>query len=99
FSPEFRDRRKRPFTIGYVGRLTAEKNVRLLARIERALVARGHQDFRMVIVGEGAEGKWLQKNMDHAEFRGALTGRDLSRAFANMDFFVFPSETATFGLA
>ena len=68
-------------------------------QIEQALVARGHRDFRMVIVGEGAEGKWLRKNMAHAEFTGALTGRDLSRAFANMDFFVFPSETDTFGLA
>jgi phosphatidylinositol alpha 1,6-mannosyltransferase len=99
FSPEFRDREKGPFTIGYVGRLTAEKNVRLLAQIERALLARGHRDFRMVVVGDGAEGKWLRKNMAHAEFTGALTGRDLSRAFANMDFFVFPSETDTFGLA
>jgi phosphatidylinositol alpha 1,6-mannosyltransferase len=99
FSPEFRNREKGPFTIGYVGRLTAEKNVRLLAQLEYALVARGHRDFRMVIVGEGAEGKWLRKNMAHAEFTGALTGRDLSRAFANMDFFVFPSETDTFGLA
>ena len=99
FSPEFRNREKGPFTIGYVGRLTAEKNVRLLAQLEHALVARGHRDFRMVIVGEGAEGKWLRKNMAHAEFTGALTGRDLSRAFANLDFFVFPSETDTFGLA
>ena len=73
--------------------------MRLLAQLEYALVARGHRDFRMVIVGEGAEGKWLRKNMAHAEFTGALTGRDLSRAFANMDFFVFPSETDTFGLA
>jgi len=98
FSPEFRDREKGPFTIGYVGRLTAEKNVRVLAEIERALVARGHREFRMVVVGEGAEGKWLRKNMAHAEFTGILTGKDLSRAFANMDFFVFPSETDTFGL-
>lgn len=99
FSPEFRDRGKGPFTIGYVGRLTAEKNVRLLAQIERVLVARGRRDFRMLVVGDGAEGKWLRENMTHAEFTGALTGRDLSRAFANMDFFVFPSETDTFGLA
>jgi len=98
FSPEFRDRGTGPFTIGYVGRLTAEKNVRLLAQIEHALVARGHRDFRMVVVGEGVEGKWLRKNMAHAEFTGTLTGKDLSRAFANMDFFVFPSETDTFGL-
>jgi phosphatidylinositol alpha 1,6-mannosyltransferase len=82
-----------------VGRLTAEKNVRLLAQIEGALLTRGHRNFRMVVVGEGAERKWLRKNMAHAEFTRALTGSDLSRAFANMDFFVFPSETDTFGLA
>ena len=98
FSPEFRDREKSPFRIGYVGRLTAEKNVRLLAQIEHALLCRGHRDFRIVIVGDGSEGKWLRKNMRQAEFTGVLTGRDLSRAFANMDLFVFPSETDTFGL-
>jgi phosphatidylinositol alpha 1,6-mannosyltransferase len=38
FSPQFRDRERDAFTIGYVGRLTAEKNVRLLATIERALL-------------------------------------------------------------
>ena len=98
FSPEFRDRENGPFIIGYVGRLTAEKNVRLLAQIEHALRTRGRRNFLMVVVGEGAEGKWLQKNMAQAEFTGTLTGRDLSRAFANMDLFVFPSETDTFGL-
>jgi phosphatidylinositol alpha 1,6-mannosyltransferase len=98
FSPEFRDREKGPFRIGYVGRLTKEKNVRVLARIEHALFTRGHRDFRMVIVGDGAERKWLRKNMRQAEFTGVLTGRDLSREFANMDLFVFPSETDTFGL-
>ena len=37
---------------------------------------------------------------EHAARRitGVLTGKDLSRAFANMDLFVFPSETDTFGL-
>jgi phosphatidylinositol alpha 1,6-mannosyltransferase len=99
FSPQFRDRDGGPFTIGYVGRLTAEKNVRCLARLEQSLLARGHRDFRMVVVGQGAEGAWLQHNMQHAEFTGVLTGLNLSRAFANMDLFVFPSETDTFGLA
>jgi phosphatidylinositol alpha 1,6-mannosyltransferase len=98
FAPEFRDREKGLFTIGYVGRLTAEKNVRVVAQIESALLARGNQNFRIVVVGDGAERKWLQENMRHAEFTGVLTGKDLSRAFANMDLFVFPSETDTFGL-
>ena len=66
FSPEFRDRERGRFRIGYVGRLTAEKNVRLLAQIEHALLNRGHRDFRIVVVGDGAEGKWLRKNMRQA---------------------------------
>ena len=98
FSPEFRDRKSDPFRIGYVGRLKPEKNVRVLARLEEALFAMGHREFRTVIVGEGAEGKWLRKNMRQAEFAGVLTGRELSRAFANMDVLAFPSETETFGL-
>jgi glycosyltransferase involved in cell wall biosynthesis len=73
--------------------------VRFLARLERDLLAAGHRDFRIVLIGQGIEEKWLRENMRHAEFSGWLTGRDLSRAFANMDAFVFPSETDTFGLA
>ena len=99
FSPKFRDRRGGPFRIGYVGRLTTEKNVRLLACLESALLASGHHDFRMVLVGQGAEEAWLRKNLRQAEFTGVLTGRDLSRAYANFDLFVFPSQTDTFGLA
>jgi phosphatidylinositol alpha 1,6-mannosyltransferase len=98
FSPEFRDRQEGVFTIGYVGRLTVEKNVRWIARLEQALLAMGHRDFRIVIVGQGAEQTWLRENMSHAEFTGTLTGKDLSRAFANMDVLAFPSETDTFGL-
>jgi phosphatidylinositol alpha 1,6-mannosyltransferase len=99
FSPAFRDRSAGPFRIGYVGRLTPEKNVRFLAQLERDLVAKGHRDFQIALIGQGAEEKWLRENMRHAEFIGWLTGKDLSRAFADMDAFVFPSETDTFGLA
>jgi phosphatidylinositol alpha 1,6-mannosyltransferase len=98
FSPEFRDRQGGVFTIGYVGRLAVEKNVRWLARLERALLAMGHRDFRIVVVGQGAEQRWLRENMRLAEFTGLLTGKDLSRAFGNMDVLAFPSETDTFGL-
>jgi phosphatidylinositol alpha 1,6-mannosyltransferase len=99
FNPAFRERSAGPFRIGYVGRLTPEKNVRFLAQLERDLLAKGHRDFRIVLIGEGSEEKWLRENMRHAEFSGWLTGQDLSRAFADMDAFVFPSETDTFGLA
>jgi glycosyltransferase involved in cell wall biosynthesis len=99
FSPAFRERSVGPFRIGYVGRLTPEKNVRFFAQLERDLLAKGNRDFRIVLIGEGSEEKWLRENMRHAEFSGWLTGHDLSRAIANMDAFVFPSETDTFGLA
>ena len=98
FRPELRDRVGGPFTIGYVGRLTAEKNVRMLARLEQTLVGMGHRDFRFVIVGEGSESEWLQKNMQRAELTGVLTGAELARTFANFDLLAFPSETDTFGL-
>jgi len=98
FRPELRDRHEGTFRIGYVGRLTAEKNVRALARLEQALLDMGHRDFCFVVVGEGAEGEWLRKNMRQAEFTGVLTGAELSRAFANFDVLAFPSETDTFGL-
>jgi phosphatidylinositol alpha 1,6-mannosyltransferase len=98
FHPRFRDRNDTKLRIGYVGRLIAEKNVRLLPLLERALLAAGHTDFEFVIVGEGSDAEWLRANMQHAEFTGFITGATLSRAFANMDIFVFPSETETFGL-
>jgi glycosyltransferase involved in cell wall biosynthesis len=98
FRPELRDRVGGPFTIGYVGRLTAEKNVRMLAQVEQALVAMGHRDFRFVIVGEGVEEGWLRNNMQRVQLTGVLTGRELARTFANFDLLAFPSETDTFGL-
>jgi glycosyltransferase involved in cell wall biosynthesis len=99
FSPMFRERSDGFFRIGYVGRLTPEKNVRFLAQLEKDLVAKGARDFRIVLIGQGAEENWLRENMQHAEFKGWLTGRDLSCAYADMDAFAFPSETDTFGLA
>jgi glycosyltransferase involved in cell wall biosynthesis len=99
FSPAHRDRSAGPFRIGYVGRLTPEKNVRFLAELERSLLAKGNPDFQMVLIGEGSEESWLRTNMRQAEFTGWLTGERLAREFANMDAFVFPSETDTFGLA
>jgi len=98
FSPQFRDREPGPLRIGYVGRLSTEKNVRWLARLEQSLLAKGHENFEIVVVGQGVEENWLRKSMRKAHFTGVLTGRDLSRAFANMDVLAFPSETDTFGL-
>ena len=85
------------FRIGYVGRLTAEKNVRFLAEIGQALLARGFSNFEFVIVGEGSEAAWLGAHVPHAKLTGVLRGEALARAYADMDLFAFPSVTDTFG--
>jgi glycosyltransferase involved in cell wall biosynthesis len=98
FSPLRRTRDGGPFNVGYVGRLTPEKNVRMLAELEHALAGAGAGDFRMVMVGEGSEREWLRRHIKRAEFPGVLRGPALANAFADMDAFVFPSKTDTFGL-
>jgi len=97
FSPVKRDATDRIFRLGYVGRLRPEKNVRFLAEIEKSLQRDGIGDYRFLIVGEGSERAWLERNLRQADFTGELFGETLARAYANMDLFVFPSETDTFG--
>jgi phosphatidylinositol alpha 1,6-mannosyltransferase len=97
FSPTKRDADAGTFRFGYVGRLSSEKNVRLLPSIERALIAAGQTHFQFLIVGEGSERRWLEQQMTRARFVGVLHGEALARAYANMDLLVFPSRTDTFG--
>ena len=99
FSPAYRDRRAedRDFVLGFVGRLSIEKNVALLVTIEQQLRRHGADHFRFLIVGHGGEEAWLRQHLERAEFTGVLRGAPLARAYANMDAFVFPSHTDTFG--
>jgi phosphatidylinositol alpha 1,6-mannosyltransferase len=97
FHPRFRSANDGLLRLGFVGRLTPEKGVRLLADIERALGEAGHHDFSILVVGQGSESAWLKEHMRHGDFRGVLRGRELAGAFADMDLFVFPSRTDTFG--
>ena len=52
---EQRAAKSNAFRIGYVGRLTPEKNVRFLATLGAHLQAKGHRNFEFVMVGEGSE--------------------------------------------
>ena len=96
FTPARRRGANAIVNIGYVGRLSAEKNVRLLQALESELDADG-LDVRFTIVGEGGEREWLRQNMLRAEFTGVLRGDALADAYAQMDLFAFPSETDTVG--
>jgi glycosyltransferase involved in cell wall biosynthesis len=99
FSPAHRTRpsEDRTWVLGYVGRLSVEKNVALLATVQQALQAAGITNFRFLIVGHGGEEAWLREHLPGAEIVGVLRGPELSRAYANMDLLVFPSHTDTFG--
>ena len=99
FCPNRRDRDPSDSTVilGFVGRLSVEKNIALLAQVQKELEDRGLRDFRFRIVGQGAEKAWLREHLPRAEFTGVLRGEALARAYAGMDVFVFPSHTDTFG--
>jgi phosphatidylinositol alpha 1,6-mannosyltransferase len=99
FSPARRDREPRDtdFVLGFVGRMSIEKNVALLVQVQRELEARGLRNFRFRIVGQGTDEAWLREHLPRAEFPGVLRGEALARAYAGMDVFVFPSHTDTFG--
>lgn len=92
-----RDPSDRDLVLGFVGRLSVEKNVALLVEIQNRLEALGHTGFRFLVVGHGGDELWLREHLRHAEFTGVLRGEELSAAYANMDLFVFPSHTDTFG--
>jgi glycosyltransferase involved in cell wall biosynthesis len=91
-NPEDRDQ-----VLGYVGRFSIEKNVALLAQVQQELERMGHKSFRFLLVGHGSEEGWLRERLPRVEFTGVLKGEPLSTAYANMDLFVFPSHTDTFG--
>ncbi len=90
--------------LGFVGRLSVEKNIGLLVEIQNDLdqihakiQSPEKRREKFVIVGHGGDEAWLRERMPQAEFAGVLRGEELSRAYANMDLFVFPSHTETFG--
>lgn len=83
--------------LGYVGRLSVEKNIALLIQVQDELERMGVERFRFLVVGHGGDEGWLRERLHRAEFTGVLRGEELARAYANMDLFVFPSHTDTFG--
>jgi glycosyltransferase involved in cell wall biosynthesis len=99
FSPTQRTRTPNDgsIVIGYVGRLSVEKNIALLLRMQADLHNSGFRQVRFLIVGHGGEEQWMRQHLPNAEFTGVLRGEALQQAYANMDIFAFPSHTDTFG--
>jgi glycosyltransferase involved in cell wall biosynthesis len=96
FTPARRRRTDTDLVLGYVGRLSVEKNVALLPRVDADLRARGIA-ARWLIVGHGSEEAMLRQALPEADIVGVLRGEALADAYASMDLLVFPSHTDTFG--
>jgi glycosyltransferase involved in cell wall biosynthesis len=99
FNPKKRIRKPddRDQVLGFVGRLSVEKNIAGLVELQNELEKTGHHSFRFLIVGHGGDEAWLRERLRRAEFKGVLRGEELAGAYAGMDLFVFPSHTDTFG--
>ena len=80
----------------YVGRISKEKDLNLLAEIMPALREKAGS-FTLAIVGEGPYRAELEKILPEVIFTGILSGRELGVAYASADLFVFPSTTDTYG--
>ncbi|MGI9049238.1 MAG: glycosyltransferase family 4 protein [Rubrobacteraceae bacterium] len=80
----------------YVGRLGREKGIGSL----KAILGRV-SGARLVIVGDGPARRELERKFAGTPtvFAGLLHGKQLARAYASADVFVFPSTTETLGMA
>lgn len=80
----------------YVGRVSWEKNLRLLVQAYRSM---NHRNTHLVIVGEGPASQEMQQELAGlpVTFTGYLAGEALATAYASSDVFAFPSRTETFG--
>ena len=97
FDPAKRSRSDGPFRIGFVGRLSREKGVDAFPQIEQRLRAAGRSNYEFVFVGDGSQRGYLERNMLSARCAGIKRGEELAAEYANLDVFLFPSLTDTFG--
>jgi glycosyltransferase involved in cell wall biosynthesis len=80
----------------YVGRISREKDLDVLANAYRRLREEG-LPVQLFVVGHGPYSQALAETLPDAVFTGYLTGVELATAYASADVFIFPSTTDTFG--
>ncbi len=80
----------------YVGRISREKDLDLLAAAYRRLRKEG-LPVQLFVVGHGPYSEAFAKSLPEAHFTGYLKGTGTRQAYASADIFVFPSTTDTFG--
>ena len=82
----------------FVGRVSPEKNLPLLAKSFRTLIERGVH-ARLVIAGDGPYRAEMEAELAGLPvlFTGYLQGEDLPALYASSDLLAFPSTSDTFG--
>ena len=88
----------------YAGRLSPEKNVKMLPELMGLLAANTANDYRMIIAGAGPLDEWLGTEFEKlAPGRtvrlGHLDKEELADYYANADVFVHPNPREPFGIA
>ncbi len=103
FSPRYRSAAERrrwaqpgEALLLYLGRLVADKDLRVLAEALERLRAQGRR-LRCVFAGDGPMKAELQARLPQDHFPGFVRGDPLSRLYASADLFAFPSTNETFG--
>lgn len=87
----------------YAGRISPEKNIRLLLDFMKIL-AKDEKDYRLLVAGAGPQADWLkeqaEKNIPNKiKLLGHLDKDLLAAYYANADVFVHPNPREPFGIA
>lgn len=82
----------------YVGRVSQEKNLDILADAFKT-VSLMRPELHLVVVGDGPYSEEMSNKLAGlpVTFTGYLEGNELAQCYASSDVFVFPSATDTFG--
>jgi glycosyltransferase involved in cell wall biosynthesis len=88
----------------YAGRISPEKNIKLLPEFMELLAKDSEKDYRLLVAGAGPQADWLRdetaRNIPQKIIQlGHLDKETLSNYYANADVFVHPNPREPFGIA
>ncbi|CAA9396129.1 MAG: hypothetical protein AVDCRST_MAG74-1392 [uncultured Pyrinomonadaceae bacterium] len=88
----------------YAGRISPEKNIKLLPELMEILAKDSSRDYRLLVAGAGPQADWLreetEKRIPNKIIQlGHLDKETLSDYYANADVFVHPNPREPFGIA
>ena len=88
----------------YAGRISPEKNVRILPEIMKMLAQDKDENYCLIIAGDGPTAEKLKTDLQNAapnkfKFLGNLTNKEeLANLYANADVFIHPNPREPFGI-